>query len=118
MYKVQKKDIQILKESKSIPVGTSHPMMRLKILKNKKEVQKGKIGEICMIGDCVSQGYIGHNKNSKNYFQIYGTNKNKMSLLLTPPRVHLSLFMTTKKSSFIIDCHASFFFILLPEAFL
>jgi len=69
MYKVQKKDIQILKESKSIPVGTSHPMMRLKILKNKKEVQKGKIGEICMIGDCVSQGYIGHNKNSKNYFQ-------------------------------------------------
>ena len=33
--------------------------------KNKKELAPDKIGEICMIGDCVSQGYIGHNKNSK-----------------------------------------------------
>ena len=23
-----------------------------------------------MIGDCVSQGYIGHNKNSKSYFKF------------------------------------------------
>jgi len=69
MYKIQKKDIKRLKEGKSIPAGKSHPMMRLKILKNYKEVQKNKIGEICMIGNCVSQGYLGNNKNSKNYFK-------------------------------------------------
>ena len=69
MYKIQKKDIRILKEGKSIPVGKSHPMMKLKILKNKKEIKKNKIGEICMIGDSVSQGYIGNIKNSKNYFK-------------------------------------------------
>lgn len=69
MYKIQKKDIKILKEGQSIPAGKSHPMMRLKILKNNKEVPKNKVGEICMIGNCVSQGYLGHNKNSKNYFQ-------------------------------------------------
>lgn len=70
MYKIEKKDIQILRDGKSIPAGKSHPMMKLKILKNKKELKKGKIGEICMIGKCVSQGYIGHNKNSKNYFRL------------------------------------------------
>ena len=69
MYKIQKKDIRILKEGKSIPVGKSHPMMKLKILRNKKEIKKNKIGEICMIGDSVSQGYIGNIKNSKNYFK-------------------------------------------------
>lgn len=69
MYKIQKKDIRILREGKSIPVGKSHPMMKLKILKNKKEIKKNKIGEICMIGDSVSQGYIGNIKNSKNYFK-------------------------------------------------
>ena len=30
----------MLKEGKSIPVGKSHPMMKLKILKNKKEIKK------------------------------------------------------------------------------
>ena len=70
MHRINKKSIEEIIDGKSIPVGKSHPLMELKILKNKKELAPDKIGEICMIGDCVSQGYIGHNKNSKSYFKF------------------------------------------------
>ncbi len=69
MYKITTNDENRILEGKSIPVGKSHPLMQLKILKNKKNLKKNKIGEICMIGDCVSQGYIGNLKNSKNYLK-------------------------------------------------
>ena len=69
MHRINKKSIEEIIDGKSIPVGKSHPLMELKILKN-KELAPDKIGEICMIGDCVSQGYIGHNKNSKNYLNL------------------------------------------------
>ena len=70
MHRINKKDIIQITDGKSIPVGKSNPLMEIKILKNKKELASNKIGEICMIGDCVSQGYIGHNKNSKNYIKL------------------------------------------------
>lgn len=69
MYKIKKKDIKNIFNGKSIPVGKSHPLMELKILKNKKEIKKNKVGEICMIGKSVSLGYLGNIKNSKNYFR-------------------------------------------------
>ena len=69
MYKVSKKDLKNLADGKSIPVGRSHKLMEVKILRNKKEVKNGLEGEICMIGKCVSLGYLGSNKNSKNYFK-------------------------------------------------
>ena len=68
MYRVKKKDIKNILNGKSIPVGKSHPLMELKILKDKKEIKKNKAGEICMIGKSVSLGYLGNSKNSKNYF--------------------------------------------------
>ena len=68
MYKIKKKDIKSISSGKSIPVGKSHPLMELKIFKNKKEIKKNKVGEICMIGKSVSLGYLGNSKNSKNYF--------------------------------------------------
>lgn len=77
MYKILNKDVKLLSDGGSIPVGKSHPLMKLKILKNKKPIKKNKIGEICMIGDCVSHGYIGNSKNSKNYFKL---NKKKAYL--------------------------------------
>ena len=36
MYKVLNKDIKLLSNGKSIPVGRPHPLMKLKILKDKK----------------------------------------------------------------------------------
>lgn len=70
MYKIKKKDLKILSKGKSIPVGKSHKMMELRIMKNKKIVKENNIGEICMFGSCVSQGYIGDSKNSKKYFRF------------------------------------------------
>ena len=70
MYKVLNKDIKLLSNGKSIPVGRPHPLMKLKILKDKKFLKKNKVGEICMIGECVSKGYIGNRKNSKSYFKL------------------------------------------------
>ena len=74
MHKINKKNIKQIGKVKSIPVGKSHPLMEIKILKDKKNIARGKIGEICMIGNCVSQGYIGHNKNQKNYFKYKSKN--------------------------------------------
>ncbi len=70
MYKISKEDFNSLHQGKSIPVGKSHRLMELKIMRNKKILKKNKIGEICMIGKCVSQGYLGNSKNSKSYFKF------------------------------------------------
>ena len=43
MYRVKKKDIKNILNGKSIPVGKSHPLMELKILKDKKEIKKIKL---------------------------------------------------------------------------
>ena len=71
MYEITKKDTKIITSLKSIQVGKSTQLMEIKIIRNKKKNnKKGEVGEICMLGDCVSQGYIGSVKNSKNYFRI------------------------------------------------
>ena len=54
----------------SIPVCKAHPRMEIKILKNKKEIENNKVGEICVIGKSISLGYIGNIKNSKNRFDL------------------------------------------------
>ena len=70
MYKLTNKDKENILKGKSIPVGKSHPLMEIKIIKDKKVSKKGEIGEICMLGNCVSKGYIENDKNSKNYFKF------------------------------------------------
>ena len=70
MYKIRKRDLSSISMGKSIPVGKSDPQMKIKILKGKKEIKKNKVGEICMIGNCVSQGYLGNSKNSINYLKF------------------------------------------------
>lgn len=75
MYRITKKDQKELLEGKSIPVGESHRLMNINILdKRKKTVKKNVIGEICLTGKCVSKGYIGDKKNSKNYFKYKDKN--------------------------------------------
>ena len=68
MYKIKENDMNSISNGNSIPVGKAHPRMEIKILKNKKEIENNKVGEICVIGKSISLGYIGNIKNSKNYF--------------------------------------------------
>ena len=55
-------------KNKSIPVGRSEKKMNIVILDKKKRVKKNSLGEICVVGESVSKGYIGDKKNMKNYF--------------------------------------------------
>ena len=81
MYKIKKKDIDQININKpiSIPVGNSQSRMKLIIVNKKNQlVNKSFVkGQILMIGDCVSKGYIGDELNSKNYI----TYKNNRSFL-------------------------------------
>jgi len=66
---IKKKDIKNLRKGVPAPVGKSHKLMKIVIVEsNSKQIlKKDKIGEICMIGKCVSTGYIGKVDNSKSY---------------------------------------------------
>ena len=63
------KDYINLKKNKNIPIGRSHKLMTIKLIDENNKVIKDpfKIGEICMLGDCVSKGYLGNIENNKNY---------------------------------------------------
>jgi len=68
MHKLRKNDFLTLENGDSLPVGKSDKMMEIKIYKNKKFFNTPfKKGEICMLGKCVSEGYIGDIENQKNY---------------------------------------------------
>lgn len=72
MHFLTSKDYKNLKKNKNIPIGKSHKLMPIKIIDDNHRIIKDpyKIGEICMLGDCVSQGYLGNNENNKNYILI------------------------------------------------
>lgn len=69
---IKSRDIKRLKKGHPAPVGKSHKLMKICILGNKNKIVKknNKIGEICMLGKCVSLGYVGNIKNSKNYIRL------------------------------------------------
>ena len=68
MHKINKKNLDDLIKNKSLPVGTSDKRMEIKIYSKNNFTNKPLIkGQICMFGKCVSEGYIGNNKNKKNY---------------------------------------------------
>ena len=77
MYKIRFNDNKNLMKKKSIPVGRSEKKMKIIILDKKKRVKKNSLGEICVVGESVSKGYIGDEKNMKNYFSF----KNKPAYL-------------------------------------
>ena len=72
MYKVSNRDTNNLILGKSLPVGKSEKRMEVNILKNKKVVKSNTAGEICMSGDCVAAGYLGHIKNKRNFISLNG----------------------------------------------
>ena len=69
MHKLTYKDYENLKKNKNIPIGKSHKLMTIKLIDEQNKIIKApfKIGEICMLGDCVSKGYLGDIENNKNY---------------------------------------------------
>lgn len=69
MHKLSSKDYSKLKKGENIPIGRSHKLMPIKLINEQNEIitQPFKIGEICMLGDCVSKGYLGDIENNKNY---------------------------------------------------
>ena len=69
-YKLKKKDYKNINNMNPIPVGKSNRMMPIVILKNNVQVKKNYIGEICMLGKCVCEGYV-NNDNSLNNFIKY-----------------------------------------------
>lgn len=74
MHKINKKNLIDLIKNKSLPVGTSDKRMEIKIYSKNNFTNKPLVkGQICMFGKCVSEGYIGNEKNEKNY--IYKNNK-------------------------------------------
>lgn len=72
MHVLTTKDYKNLKKNKNIPIGKSHKLMPIKLIDDDHKVIKDpyKIGEICMLGDCVSQGYLGNTENKKSYILV------------------------------------------------
>ena len=68
MYKITANDNRDLIKKKSIPVGKSEKRMKILILNKKNKINTKSSGEICVVGESVSKGYIGDKKNLKNYF--------------------------------------------------
>ena len=69
---IKRSDIKKLRNGHPAPVGRSHKLMKICIVKNRNSIIKKKniIGEICMLGKSVSVGYVGNIKNSKNYIKL------------------------------------------------
>ena len=72
MHCLTSKDYKNLKKNKNIPIGKSHKLMPIKLIDDNDKIIKdpNKIGEICMLGNCVSEGYLGNIENNKNYILL------------------------------------------------
>ena len=75
MHRIIEADRDLLEEGKFAPVGKAHPRMPFVLLdENEREVTEPEVrGEICMLGDCVTQGYIHNPDETKQvYFSWNG----------------------------------------------
>lgn len=75
MHRITEADRSLLKEGQFASVGKAHPRMPFVLLdENEKEVAEPEVcGEICMLGDCVTQGYIYNPDETKqSYFSWNG----------------------------------------------
>jgi len=59
----------ILKNSKSLPIGQESPRMPLVIVDEERKIitEPGEVGEFLVLGDCVSMGYLDDEETSKRY---------------------------------------------------
>lgn len=76
MHLISPSDHDLLRMGKSPPVGRSHVRMEFALVaEDRQRVLRtpGEVGEIAMLGECVSQGYLGAPElTSKAYGEIEG----------------------------------------------
>jgi amino acid adenylation domain-containing protein len=69
MHSVTKSDRKLLEKGKCPSVGKAHPRMEITIVNEKMEViEPGEVGEILMIGRCVTRGYLGDAETTKKAY--------------------------------------------------
>lgn len=75
MHRVTAADRDLLSKGHSAPVGKTHWRMPFVLLDEAghQVTEAGKRGEICMVGDCVTQGYLNNEDETKRaYFTWAG----------------------------------------------
>jgi acyl-coenzyme A synthetase/AMP-(fatty) acid ligase len=76
MHKIVTTDLPLLQSGRSPSVGKAHPRMQFILIDENNQVitDPNVAGEICMLGDCVTVGYLGdQEKTDKAYFNFNGT---------------------------------------------
>lgn len=75
MHKVGPNDVPELQQARPAPVGKEHPRMRFCLIDSSGDVIQGlnQRGEICMLGVCVTRGYLKDPELTANaYVEING----------------------------------------------
>ena len=68
MCMITKDILKNSKRVKSLPIGQESPRMPLTIIDEDKTITKsGEVGELWVLGDCVSMGYLDSEETSKQY---------------------------------------------------
>lgn len=70
MHKVTADDLTLLKEGKYLSVGKAHERMQFYLVdESLNEVRRAnKHAEICMLGDCVTRGYLNDSELTKKFY--------------------------------------------------
>jgi acyl-coenzyme A synthetase/AMP-(fatty) acid ligase len=74
MHRITEDDITLLNQNLSVPVGREHAMMPIRIWNSQtKELitSPNEQGEILMLGDCVSLGYLGDPERTAEAYVEY-----------------------------------------------
>jgi acyl-coenzyme A synthetase/AMP-(fatty) acid ligase len=75
MHKIGASDLLSLQQGRPAPVGKSHPRMQFSLIDESGKIlrEANQRGEICMLGACVTRGYVGDaEKTSQAYIQLDG----------------------------------------------
>ncbi|MCH1913315.1 AMP-binding protein [Leptospira noguchii] len=75
MHKIGHLDIQPLREGRPAPVGKAHSRMQFRLIDKSSKIlyEPNQRGEICMLGACVTRGYIGDSeKTNQAYIELEG----------------------------------------------
>lgn len=75
MHKIGESDVPPLQQGRPAPVGKSHPRMQFHLIDESGSIlcEANQRGEICMLGDCVTRGYLGDpEKTNQAYIELDG----------------------------------------------
>lgn len=73
MHRIDSSDIPALEMGRSAPVGREHSRMHIRLIDERGQLlkQHGERGEICMLGACVTRGYLNDvEKTSYAYIEL------------------------------------------------